>query len=129
MTDLGTLGGRDSFALGINDSGEAVGIAQTATGEWHSFLYSHGGITDLSVVAAGWTDLVTFSINNNGQMVGSGFHNGNTEAFLLSYTPDTVFTPQPIFIPAVPEPETYLMLLAGLGLIGFLARRRKETVI
>ncbi len=29
------------------------------------------------------------------------------------------------FVSAVPEPETYAMLLAGLGLIGFTARRRK----
>lgn len=28
---------------------------------------------------------------------------------------------------AVPEPETYGMLLAGLGLVGFLARRRKAA--
>lgn len=28
-------------------------------------------------------------------------------------------------IPAVPEPETYAMLLAGLGLMGTIARRRK----
>jgi len=28
--------------------------------------------------------------------------------------------------PAVPEPETYAMLLAGLGLMGFVARRRKQ---
>ena len=28
-------------------------------------------------------------------------------------------------VSAVPEPETYAMLLAGLGLMGFLARRRK----
>ena len=26
---------------------------------------------------------------------------------------------------AIPEPETYAMLLAGLGLLGFIARRRK----
>lgn len=32
------------------------------------------------------------------------------------------FTP----VAAVPEPETYAMLLAGLGLIGFMARRRKN---
>jgi hypothetical protein len=28
-------------------------------------------------------------------------------------------------VPSVPEPETYAMLLAGLGLIGGIARRRK----
>lgn len=29
-------------------------------------------------------------------------------------------------VPAVPEPETYVMLMAGLGLIGFASRRRKN---
>ncbi|UJP01765.1 MAG: fibro-slime domain-containing protein [Nitrosomonas sp.] len=32
-------------------------------------------------------------------------------------------------IPAVPEPETYAMLLAGLGLLGFMFRQRKEVAI
>ena len=31
--------------------------------------------------------------------------------------------------PPVPEPETYVMLLAGLGLLGFMARRRKESAV
>ena len=142
MTDLGTLGGYYSHANGINDSGEVVGVATTATGEYqsHSFIFSHGGITDLSllapVVAAEWTNIVVTSINNNGQMVGYGYNGEYEEAFLLSYTPDTLFTPRPIYIPPlnpppppIPEPETYLMLLGGLGLIGYLARRRKETAI
>jgi len=30
-------------------------------------------------------------------------------------------------VSAVPEPETYGMLLAGLGLVGFIARRRKQA--
>lgn len=31
-------------------------------------------------------------------------------------------------ITPIPEPETYAMLLAGLGLLGFTARRRKQNV-
>ncbi|SDH36455.1 MULTISPECIES: FxDxF family PEP-CTERM protein [unclassified Duganella] len=31
-------------------------------------------------------------------------------------------------VTAVPEPETYAMMLAGLGLVGVVARRRKKSV-
>lgn len=44
--------------------------------------------------------------------------NGNTG---LVAARDLVFT-------AVPEPETYAMLLAGLGLMGFVARRRSKQM-
>ena len=30
-------------------------------------------------------------------------------------------------IPPIPEPETYAMFVAGLGLLGFIARRRKTA--
>jgi len=32
-----------------------------------------------------------------------------------------------VILAAVPEPETYVMMLAGLGLIGFMSRRRKTN--
>jgi hypothetical protein len=38
------------------------------------------------------------------------------------FSPDSAW-----YISPVPEPETYAMLLAGLGLIGFSARSRKQT--
>lgn len=38
---------------------------------------------------------------------------GNTATFFLTQ------------VPTIPEPETYAMLLAGLGLLGFSARRRR----
>jgi hypothetical protein len=40
---------------------------------------------------------------------------------------DTFVIDDIVVASAVPEPETYAMLLAGLGLAGFAARRRKEA--
>ena len=48
----------------------------------------------------------------------------------VSWTPTTTYGPflqlDNINVAAVPEPETYAMLLAGLGLMGGIARRRKQ---
>jgi hypothetical protein len=39
---------------------------------------------------------------------------------------DFTFSFTNVAVNAVPEPETYAMMLTGLGLLGFLARRRKK---
>jgi hypothetical protein len=31
-----------------------------------------------------------------------------------------------VSVSAVPEPETYAMLVAGLGMLGFMGRRRQQ---
>lgn len=43
MVDLGTLGGGQSWAMGINDRGQVVGAALTALWERRAFLYAQGG--------------------------------------------------------------------------------------
>jgi probable HAF family extracellular repeat protein len=72
VTDLGTLGGTESFAYAINDSAQVVGqsrlVGDTAT---HSFLYSDGQMTDLQPLNSG-PQLLTVGptgINDSGQVV------------------------------------------------------------
>jgi hypothetical protein len=47
----------------------------------------------------------------------------NDNVFGLFFTSSFAITD---ITPAVPEPETYAMFMAGLGLMGFMARRRKN---
>ena len=107
MTDLGTLGGSESIANGINEAGQVVGHSDTAAGVQHAFITGPNGVgmTDLNslinVPGIILTDVT--AINNHGQILATGV------------------------MGVVPEPETYAMLLAGLGLLGFIARCRKTA--
>jgi len=118
MTDLGFLPGFGDFSIayGINNAGQVVG-GSGAANAGIPFLWQNGTMTDLNtfagVVGTGWTLTQARAINDLGQIVGSGINpQGASRAFLLA---------------PVPEPETYGMLLAGLGVMGFMARRRKNT--
>jgi probable HAF family extracellular repeat protein len=70
--DLGTLGGPDSTAHGINNRGDVVGEADGADGQPHAFLYSAGRIIDLNSCIAlpdGWVLRRASDINDAGQIV------------------------------------------------------------
>ena len=66
ITDIGTLGGKHSFAYGINDVGQVFGYSWiTGDGPGHPFLYQNGTMADLGelvVTPAGG------AINNSGQI-------------------------------------------------------------
>jgi len=81
VTNLGTLGGSQSWAYALNNHGQVVGYASTVTGYEHAFLWQNGGMTDMGTL--GGSTSRTNSINNSGQVVGySQNTQGNTLGFI-----------------------------------------------
>jgi probable HAF family extracellular repeat protein len=70
MIDLGTLGGSWSSAAAINASGQVVGGADTADGDYsHAALWQNGVATDLGTLDGTFSGAT--GINDAGQVVGS----------------------------------------------------------
>ena len=117
MQDLGTLGGSNSAADAINASGQVVGRSEKEVGSIYSFAFLYDGVSmlDLCVlvgcVGAGWDFFEgAFGINDNGDITGLGYINGEARAFLIS---------------AVPVPAS--VWLFGSGLLGLVGVARKKT--
>ncbi len=86
--DLGTLGGAASVAYGINASGQVVGqICGSTCNNQHAFVYFGGVMHDLNNLipaGSGWVLVTALGINDAGQIVGAGSHNGENHGFLLT---------------------------------------------
>lgn len=72
--DLGTLGGGENSAYGINESGQVVGYS-TLSGDLrrHAYLYSGGTMRDLGTLAS--LHSYAYAINKAGQVVGMSYNN------------------------------------------------------
>src|SRR5215212_9150421 len=68
MTNLGTLGGPSSAAFDINNAGQVVGEALTASGTKHAFLYEDGQMEDLGTLGGSLS--IAHGINKFGEVVG-----------------------------------------------------------
>jgi len=72
---LGTLGGVENQAYGINNAGQVVGTASR-----HAFVYSNNTITDLVTLGANQA----LDINDTGQVAGESFTTNAHYVFLYS---------------------------------------------
>jgi len=83
VTELGTLGGHNSKASGINDAGQVVGYSETADGQYHAFITGPNGVgmTDIGPPGGGFSWAT--GINKTGQVVGwSGNGADGTHSFI-----------------------------------------------
>jgi probable HAF family extracellular repeat protein len=95
IIDLGTLGGSESRAWAINNNGQAVGDAQTGSGQFRAFQFTDintnqqldpGEMQDIGIVGNALESRGR-DINNNGQVVGFlTTSTGSTRAFLWNST-------------------------------------------
>lgn len=97
---VNSTGGSQTFVAGAAGAGQtSLGFSTTNGNQTVSQYVQFAGI--------GANQITSLVFNNNPQI--NAFETAN-----YSITP-------------VPEPETYALLLAGLGVVGFMARRRKAA--
>ena len=96
-------------------------IIQESSG---SYSLTGGAFRASATPSSNTNDLAAITMGNTWLGgLGSGASGGYTLTALTSGTRQDQMMATPI-----PEPETYMMLLAGLGLMGFVARRRQRAL-
>lgn len=122
----------DGTGFGIsNGGGPGSVISQSGHGSSnHNFIIPNKSNYDPSISNAftggnsfnlNWgTGRQNLSVNN---IAKGTFNFSHTASVTYNYLAASVPTPP---VAPIPEPETYAMMLAGLGALGFMARRRKS---
>jgi probable HAF family extracellular repeat protein len=82
MVDLGTLGGAYGLVLGLNNTGQVIGVSSVAANpgacfftegdpNCHPFLWNHGKLIALSISTIGGSPITADEINDAGEIVGA----------------------------------------------------------
>ena len=126
LLELGSLGGRNSSALGLNNLGQVVGesnILGLGYENLHATLWKGtvaidlNSLLDADGLPPGWYLSSARDINENGWITGQAVNRltGEEHAYVLS-------------LPVVPEPDTWGLMVIGVGISGLVICRRRNAV-
>lgn len=106
-----------TLTLGSQFSSGITGPLAVVNTGWGVFSRGLAGATSAGTFGNGD---IAIAVGNGGRTIYNGFLSDTVASTKL-------YTNELYSLAPVPEPETYAMLLAGLGLIGTLSRRRREN--
>lgn len=125
------IDGRDTFdtmGLSINVSPASISLATASNGATIDYFVIGGFRGVYEAFDAAHTSLGVFTVDATGGSDVLGTHSFSGLVSSIEWTGSPGYAQiSTLTISPVPEPETYAMLLAGLGLLGFAARRRKQN--
>ncbi len=129
---LGTLGGNQSYAYGIDTAGAIVGSSYLSNNSTlHAFIYMNGVMTDLNSLlplTSGWTISSAYGMNDSGDIVGLGTLNGSTYAVILDPVLSVISNVTAGNVPStVPEPAPIFLTAGALSLLAAVFRYRHRT--
>src|SRR5262249_49936378 len=113
FTTIAVPGATSTWATGINDAGQIVGVFSNVSGE-HGFLYTGGVFTTIDFPTSPGTSSVAipFGINNAGQIVGNFAVGRVVHGFLATPT-------------SVPELGSMFLMVSGVLAVFLRAHCRK----
>lgn len=91
----------------------AIDFADTFTGAGNS-----GFVFALDAAQAATAQALAFGADFGDNLIG-----------LYANLSDATGGPETFFVAAIPEPQTYALMLAGLGIVGFMAARRRRDAL
>jgi hypothetical protein len=105
------------------DVGSSATIGSTTSFAGNILSLASITLDSVAILGCGGAYASTGAVTMISNAVSTGCMGGLTVATLGGVASALPFAP----VAAVPEPETYAMMMAGLGMMGFIVRRRRQA--